>query len=249
MFYLRLIAALLAFTAASLRAVGAALVRRDRRAVAYDYAQWVAAWVQPPLALRVRVVNAGRLAAYRPCVYVGNHQSLLDVPVLASCFVSGGVVIGKKELSKIPLFGWIFDATGQIRIDRGDTQQAVGRLKHAEEQIRARRVGVWIFPEGTRGGEPGEMLPFKKGAFVMAVNTAAPLVPVVVSPYKPRSDIKARRLLPNDVEVRVLEPIPTAGLTEADVPELMERTRRGMASALAALSAERGVTPATPHQP
>ncbi|HEX8696296.1 MAG TPA: lysophospholipid acyltransferase family protein [Longimicrobium sp.] len=243
MFYLRLLAAGAAFAAVTLWGLVVALFRRDRAGVAYAYARWVARWVAPPLGLRARVMGEERLSAYRPCIFVCNHQSLLDVPALARCFKPGSVIIAKKEVASVPLFGWLYDATGQIRIDRKNSQQAVGRLREAEEAIRARGVGVWIFPEGTRGKEPGVMLPFKKGAFVMAVNTGAPLVPVVVSPLKPKSDIHARRLEPQEVEVRVLEPIPAGGLGDADLPALMAEARRRMYAALAEMSGDRGIAP------
>jgi 1-acyl-sn-glycerol-3-phosphate acyltransferase len=243
MFYLRLLLAVLGFVAASLYGVAIALARRDRSRVAYDYGRMVARWVAPPLGIRARVVGGERLTEVRPCVLIANHQSVLDVPVLASAFKPGAVIIAKKEVINVPLFGWIYEVTGNIRIDRGDTRSAVGRLKEVEDAIRARKVAVWIFPEGTRGKEAGRMLPFKKGGFQVALLTGAPLVPVVTAPLKPRSDVKARRLLPNEVEVRVLEPIPTAGLGEADLPALMHEARRRMSAALVDQCIERGIVP------
>jgi 1-acyl-sn-glycerol-3-phosphate acyltransferase len=242
MFYLRMFAALLAFVAASMYGVVIALVRRDRSRVAHDYARKLAAWLLPVLRQRVTVRGAENLAAHRPCVFIANHQSLLDVPVLAGCFAPGSVVIAKKEIRSIPLFGWLYAVTGNLFIDRGNTARAVALLRAAEDAIRERRVAVWIFPEGTRSPVPGELLPFKKGGFRMAVATGAPLIPVVTSPLKPRSDIVRRRLDPNDVEVRVLEPIPTAGLGEDDVIPLMREAQRRMGAALAEMAAERGIT-------
>ena len=243
MFFLRIAAAVLAFVAASVYGVAIALSRRDKGRVAYDYARRIDWWARPLLNLRVTLKGERALEDHRPCVFVANHQSLLDVPVLARCYRPGAVVIAKKELVNIPFFGWLYDVTGNIRIDRKDTTQSVGRLKEAEEAIRSRRVAVWIFPEGTRGKEAGVMLPFKKGGFVMAVNTGAPIVPVVASPLKPRSDIQKLRLRRNDVEVRVLDPIPTAGLGDADIPALMTETRRRMYAALAEMSLARGIAP------
>lgn len=244
MFYLRIALALLAFFAASVYGVAIALFRRDRSRVAYDYARLLSRLQQPALGLRVRVTGAEKLEAYRPCVFVANHQSILDVPVLAQAFRPGSVVIAKKELRKIPFFGWLYVVTGNILIDRKDNRSAVGRLREVEEAILERKVAVWIFPEGTRGREPGRLLPFKKGAFYMAAATGAPVVPVVASPFKPRLDIPARRLEPSEVEVRVLDPIPTAGLGDDDVIPLMRETRRRMAAALSEMAVERGLPPA-----
>ncbi len=244
MFYLRIALGLLAFVAASVYGVAIAVFRRDRSRVAYDYARTLARLQQPALGIRVRMVGEEGLRAHRPCIFVCNHQSILDVPILAQAFAPGSVVIAKKELRRIPFFGWIYVVTGNILIDRADNRSAVGRLKEVEDAILRRRVAVWIFPEGTRGTEPGQLLPFKKGAFYMAVATGAPLVPVVVSPLKPRLDIGARRLDPTVVEVRVLDPIPTAGLGEDDVVPLMHEARGRMAAALAGMSAAGGLLPA-----
>jgi len=245
MFYVRIVLALLAFLAASVYGVFIALFRRDRSRVAYDYARLLYRLQQPALGVRVRITGEERLHAHRPCIFVGNHQSVLDVPILAQAFAPGSVVIAKKELRTIPFFGWLYTTTGNILIDRKDNRSAVGRLKKVEDAILRRKVAVWIFPEGTRGKEPGRLLPFKKGAFHMAVATGAPLVPVVVSPLKPRLDIPGRRLDPSDVEVRVLEPIPTTGLGEDDVVPLMRETRRRMAAALSEMAVARGL-PAPP---
>jgi lysophosphatidate acyltransferase len=249
MFYVRIALGLLAFVAASVYGVAIALFRRDRSRVAYDYATRLHRLMQPALGLRVRITGEAGLHAYRPCIFIANHQSVLDVPILAQAFAPGSVVIAKKELRSIPFFGWIYTATGNILIDRKDNRSAVGRLKEVEEAIHRRGAAVWIFPEGTRGTEPGRMLPFKKGAFYMAVATGAPLVPVVVSPLAPSMSIPDRRLEPGDVEIRVLDPIPTAGLGEGDVLPLMREARRRMAAALSDMAVARGLPPAASSDP
>lgn len=237
MFYLRVGLSLLGFVAASLYAIGLALFRRDRSRVAYDYARAMVRWMRPPLGLKVRVEGRENLMARRPCVYVANHQSAYDVPVLAELHTPDAVVIGKKELTDIPLFGWLYEVTGNILIDRSNNAHAVGRLREAEVAIRERGVSVWIFPEGTRGKVPGQLLPFKKGAFYMAIATGVPLVPVVVGPVTEVFDLKAKLARPGTVRVRVLEPIPTSGLTDADVDQLVRTTRERMADNLADLAA------------
>jgi 1-acyl-sn-glycerol-3-phosphate acyltransferase len=241
MFYLRMFAALLVFVAASAYGIAIALVRRDKSCVAPDYAHLMARWMLPIFRQTVTVRGEEHLAAHRPCIFIANHQSLLDVPVLAGCFAPGSVVIAKKEIRSVPFFGWLYTVTGNLLIDRGNTAQAVGMLRAAEDAILERKVAVWIFPEGTRSKNPGELLPFKKGSFRMAIATGAPLVPVVTSPLKPWSDLVRRRLDPNRIEVRILEPIPTAGLGEQDVTPLMHEAQRRMGAALAEMVAERGM--------
>ena len=236
-------AATVAFVAASCYGLAIAVTRRDKSRVAYDYAARLARWMTPLFNQRVTVTGAHHLHAHRPCVFLANHQSLLDVSVLARCFAPGSVVIAKKEIRSVPFFGWLYTTTGNLLIDRGNTAQSVGMLRAAEDAIRDRRVAVWIFPEGTRGSVPGQMLPMKKGGFRMAVATGAPLVPVVCSPLKPWSDIVKRRLDPNDIEIRVLPPIPTAGLGESDIPALMEEARQRMDAVLTEMAVARGLAP------
>lgn len=232
MYYLRLSLTALGFVLASVYGVWIALVRRDRSRVAHDYARALVRMCRPPLGLRTRVLGREHLLEQRPCIYVANHQSAYDVPVLAELYPPDTMVIGKKELRSIPFFGWLFAVTGNVLIDRAHNRSAVGRLQEAEAAILERRVSVWIFPEGTRGTVPGRLLPFKKGAFYMAVATGAPLVPVVVAPVQPLFDPKRRRIRPGTLEVRVLEPIRTVGLGERDVASLMQAEHKRMQRAL-----------------
>jgi 1-acyl-sn-glycerol-3-phosphate acyltransferase len=244
MFYLRVLAAFLAFVAASLYGALLALVRRDRRDVAADYARVLARLMLPPLGMRVVIRNEAGLYAARPCVFICNHQSALDVPILAACFRTGSVIIAKREVGGIPFFGWIYRATGNLLIDRSDTEQAVGRLKVAEEAVRGRKAAVWIFPEGTRGPGNGLLLPFKKGGFRIAVHTGAPLVPVVVAPLKPSFDIGTRTLRRGRVVVTILDPIATGGVGEDGIVPLMEAAHERMEAVLHATGVELGRLPA-----
>ena len=236
MFYLRLSLALLGFLAASVYGVAIAVSRREKRLVAHDYAQMMVRLMRPPLGIRARVTGREHLLATRPCIYIANHQSAYDVPVLAELHTPHTVIIGKKELARIPLFGWLYRVTGNVLIDRANRANAVGRLREAEAAIRERGVSVWIFPEGTRGNTPGKLLPFKKGAFYMAIATGAPLVPVVVGPVTEVFDLERRLARPGTVRVRVLEPIKTAGLKDDDVETLIATARGRMTDALTELA-------------
>src|SRR5690606_21124623 len=197
-------------------AIVIALIRSDRSRVAYDYARAMVRLMRPPLGLKVQVEGQEHMTAQRPCIYIVNHQSAFDVPVLAELHLPDTVIIGKKELRNIPFFGWLYEATGNILIDRSNTSRAVGRMREAETAIRERGVSVWIFPEGTRGKTPGKLLPFKKGAFYMAVAAGVPIVPVVVGPVAELFDVRKRLIRPGTVQVRVLEPISTEGFGDRD---------------------------------
>jgi 1-acyl-sn-glycerol-3-phosphate acyltransferase len=232
MFVLRLAVAVAGFVVASLYGIGLALVRRDRSRVPHDYARAMQRLVHPPLGLKVDVEGEENLRKRRPCVYVVNHQSAFDVPVLSGLYPEDTVLIAKKELRRIPLFGWLYAATGNILIDRSHNQRAVQRLREAELAMRDRGVSIWFFPEGTRGKVPGELLPFKKGAFYMAIAAQAPVVPIVASPVLALYDVKGRTIRPGTIRVRVLDPIPTEGMGEDDVDHLLGKVHRRMSEVL-----------------
>jgi 1-acyl-sn-glycerol-3-phosphate acyltransferase len=232
MFYLRMLMMVLSFVTASLYAMAITVVRRDRSLVARDYARALERLMQPALGVRVEVIGGENLRASRPCVYVSNHQSAYDVPVLAGIYPEGTVLIAKKELRSIPLFGWLYEATGNLLIDRSSNPGSIQRLKEAETAIRERGVSVWIFPEGTRGKVPGKLLPFKKGAFYMAIAAGAPVVPVVVSPIAPLFHVGRRYIRKGTVQIRVLDPLPTRGLGEADVNGFLNEVQTKMQEAL-----------------
>src|SRR5690606_14985900 len=96
------------------------------------------------------------------------------------------VIIAKKEVRRYPVLGWLYAVTGNALIDRSNTRSAIRTLRRLERRMLRQGISVWIFPEGTWGREPGRLLPFKQGAFRMAISTGVPLVPVVVSPLSPK---------------------------------------------------------------
>src|SRR5450755_2909580 len=195
---------------------------RDRAA-----RRWLDRWsrtMNAVLGWRVEVENRDRLTGSRPAVIVGNHQSNLDAVVWAAFFPDSTVAIGKKEIALIPVFGWLFKATGNILIDRDNTDKAHASIEGAAARIRREGLLVWMAPEGHRNQGP-EMLPFKKGAFHLAIAAQVPIVPFVDGPFAPLLNAGRLMLRPGRVRVRVLEPVPTAGLAENDVDALAARVR------------------------
>ena len=128
---------------------------------------WGAAWV---CRCRVEVEGVENLEIRQPCIYVANHQSAFEVVTFGRIYPRNTVVVGKKELLYIPLFGLFFKAAGNIPVDRKRRVSAISDLKAVSEQVRKRQVSVWIFPEGTRNRSDQPLMPFKKGAFYMALS-------------------------------------------------------------------------------
>jgi len=127
---------------------------------------------------------AGVLAATRPAVFVGNHQTSLDVLMLACMFPRYCSVTAKTSLKYYPFLGWFMALSGTVFIDRANRQDARQAMSGAADAIRSRRQSVYIFPEGTRSNaQEALLLDFKKGAFHLAVQAGVPIVPVVVANY------------------------------------------------------------------
>ncbi|KEZ42618.1 putative acyltransferase [Scedosporium apiospermum] len=188
----------------------------------------------------------GVLDNTRPAVVVGNHQTELDVLMLGCMFPRNCTVTAKASLKKIPFLGWFMALSKTIFIDRGNAKDARQALKGAGQEIARRNQSVYVFPEGTRSysSEP-MLLPFKKGAFHLAVEAGAPIVPCVVANYSHIFSIKGLVFRSGKIPVKVLAPIPTKGLTSADVEDLATKTREKMLEELITLSAEaKGTVPA-----
>ncbi|KAI1164265.1 hypothetical protein F5B18DRAFT_650976 [Nemania serpens] len=169
------------------------------------------------------------LETVRPAVFIGNHQTELDVLMLGCMFPKYCSVTAKKNLKSVPFLGWFMSLSGTVFIDRKSSKNARDAMASAAEEIQRRKQSVYMFPEGTRSytKEP-ELLPFKKGAFHLAAQAGVPIVPVVVANYSHVLHIKSLVFNGGRIPVKVLDPIPTTGLTAEDIEELTRSTRELM---------------------
>ena len=158
-------------------------------------------------------------------IVASNHQGIADGFALTAMLPVRFKLTMKKELQKIPLLGWAL-GRASITLDRSKGDRAMRQMQEGSGKL-AQGWSVVVFVEGTRTRD-GSLQPFKRGAFVMAVNTGIPILPVTVNgSFKvlPRNTLALR---PGHVTVTIDDPIETVGMTEDDVPELMERTRAAM---------------------
>jgi 1-acyl-sn-glycerol-3-phosphate acyltransferase len=176
---------------------------------------------------RVEPDHPERLRERRPCVIVGNHQSFLDVVTFGSIFPPRTVSAGKREIGRIPIFGWFYRLSGNLVIDRSHARSALASLELAARQMDDEKIAVWFMPEGHRNQSP-ELLPFKSGAFRLAIAAQAPIFPVVAEPLTAIADTRKKLARTGTLRVRVMEAIPTEGLQAADVPALAARVRERM---------------------
>jgi 1-acyl-sn-glycerol-3-phosphate acyltransferase len=173
----------------------------------------------------------------RPHVVVANHESFVDI-LLISHLPTEMKWMSKVEMMRIPLVGWMMRLARDIPLTRGDRASGQAALDESAERLR-NGVSVMIFPEGTRS-RTGELRPFHTGAFRLAVEQQVPILPLAVSGTRDALRKHDWRLGRAEAEVRVLDPIPTAGLTTEDVPALMEQVRAAIVRARDELRRELG---------
>jgi lysophosphatidate acyltransferase len=126
----------------------------------------------------------GYLNNTRPAVIIGNHQTELDVLMLGCVFPKYCSVTAKKSLKNWPFLGWFMSLSGTVFIDRANSSSARNAMSGAADEIKNAKQNVYMFPEGTRSYSKEPMLlPFKKGAFHLAVQAGVPIVPVIVANY------------------------------------------------------------------
>ncbi|XP_071276911.1 1-acyl-sn-glycerol-3-phosphate acyltransferase alpha isoform X3 [Agelaius tricolor] len=203
--------------------------------------------------IRMEVRGAQHFPPRQPYVVVSNHQSSLDLLGMMEVLPDRCVPIAKRELLYMGAVGVVCWLGGIIFIDRKRTHDAISVMAEAAHTMLSQDVRVWVFPEGTRN-HSGSMLPFKRGAFHLAVQAQVPVVPIVISSYQHFYSKRERRFTAGECVIQVLPPLPTLGLAPADVPALTERVRAAMLDAFEALSAElrppgTAATPATPATP
>ena len=181
---------------------------------------------------RVELENAEVIDPNRPQILVANHVSWFDVPALGGHLPGKYRFVAKRELVKVPLFGPAFVACGHLPIDRFDRNRAIESLAEAQRILEAERPTVVMFAEGTRS-RTGELRPFKKGAFVLGIQTGVEIVPAaIVGSREIMSKGSWRIRTGRTIRIRFGEPIPVAGLEMKDRDALTERAHRAVAELL-----------------
>jgi 1-acyl-sn-glycerol-3-phosphate acyltransferase len=172
---------------------------------------------------RVHVKGVDQLDRDQAYVFVANHQSNLDPPLLFAHLGHNVGAIAKKELLKVPLFKQGFPLAHVVTIDRSDRESAIASTKRGAEELR-RGHSLMAFPEGTRSVD-GTIGQFKKGIFYMAVEAGVPIAPVAINNTGMVMGKGAGRCIPGDVSLEVLTPISTQGYSMDNIEELIGRVR------------------------
>jgi 1-acyl-sn-glycerol-3-phosphate acyltransferase len=195
----------------------------------YGWASWI-------FGINVEVRHYKGANIDQPCVYIANHQNNLDLFTISSAVEPRTVTIGKKSLKFIPFFGQLYWLSGNILIDRQNKSRALGTMLGAAEKITRDNISVWMFPEGTRSYGRG-LLPFKMGAFHIALEAKVPVVPVCMS--STHGQFKFNRWHNGKVIVQVMAPValPTEQL---NIREFAQNIHQQMQAQIALLDSELG---------
>jgi len=173
--------------------------------------------------IKVTVKGISNIDPSKSYIFMPNHQSNFDIPVLLGCIPAQFRWLAKAELFKIPIFGRAMRGCGYISIDRANRKSAFRSLEKAAETIR-NGASVLIFPEGTRSLD-GKIRDFKKGGFVLTVDSGVSIIPVILHgtwSIMPKNTLK---IMPGNVTLEILPPIETAEYTRKTKDDLMKKVR------------------------
>jgi len=167
----------------------------------------------------------------RPVIIMCNHSSLYDIPVAIKALNTSIRFVAKQELFRLPIFGAALTKAEFISIDRSDHEQALKDLEKAKEKMLS-GINLWMAPEGTRSRD-GRLANFKRGAFHVAIDTNALILPIVIKDiHKVQAGDDLRLYLNQEIEVEVCEPIDTQEYDVSKRKELIALVRNRMLNAL-----------------
>lgn len=179
--------------------------------------------------VEVHLVGEHVMDPRAPQILVANHQSWFDVLALAAFLPGSYRFVGKRELAHVPFFGPAFRACGNVLVDRSDRNRAVESMESARRQLEEDHPTVILFPEGTRS-ETGELRSFKKGAFVLAIQTGSAVIPALIEGSREVMPKGSWRIRPGRIGVRFGQPISVEGLTMDDRDVLTRRAWEAVSS-------------------
>ena len=183
------------------------------------------------IGLNLKIDGEHHLWSHRPAVFIFNHQSNVDMVIIARLLRRDISGVGKKEIRNMPLIGRVLEFSGVVLIDRQDSEKAIQTMKSLVDTMLVEGKSVCMSPEGTRSVTP-KLAPFKKGAFHLAMQAGVPVVPIVIrnsSDIMPKGEMIYR---PATVQVEVLPPIPTDSWSVETIEEHVEEVRNLYLTAL-----------------
>ena len=186
-----------------------------------------ARWVIWATGINYEIIGLRNIQQDKQYIFMCNHESALDILFSIACLPCNIVFLAKKELFRIPVFGWAMLAAGTMKIDRKNPERAKKSVDNAVETFKGSTFSTIIYPEGTRS-DTRELLPFKKGGFILAIRSKLPLVPVTIlgaGNILRKGSFKFRK---GQMKIIISNPIETLDMTIEDKEKLIGRCREAM---------------------
>jgi 1-acyl-sn-glycerol-3-phosphate acyltransferase len=183
--------------------------------------------------VRVKTIGAEKLSATDHYIFIANHQSYYDIPVLCSGLPFFLSFIAKKQLFLIPVFGWAMAAVGHIWIDRTNARKAGKSISRAVTKLDKDKISLVLFPEGTRS-QSDALGAFKRASFTLALKAGVSVVPVSIVGARSIMAKRSLRLMPGTVLLMVGDPIPFPEITRLDKNAISALVREKMIEGIAA---------------
>ena len=196
-----------------------------------------AQWVLWSMDITYEVQGLEHLSHGNQYIFMSNHESALDILLGVSCIPYNIIFLAKKELFMIPVFGWAMQAAGMIKIDRQNQTKAKQSVNRAVAKLTCSKFSTLLYPEGTRSGT-GEMLPFKKGGFILAIRSKLPIVPITIIGARTVLPKKSMKLHKGNIILVIDVPIETTDLHVEDINKLLAQCRNIMIQNKRAYSSE-----------
>ena len=196
---------------------------RDKRLVGKISRFW-ARWILWSMDITCEVQGTEYLNHEHQYIFMSNHESALDILLGLACLPYNIVFLAKKELFNIPVFGWAMQASGMIKIDRQNKEMAKHSVDQAVNKLTNCKFSTLLYPEGTRS-ESEEILPFKKGGFILAIRSKLPVVPISIIGAHSVLPKKTLKLHKGNIKFVIDVPINTTDLHEGDENNLLTQCR------------------------
>lgn len=195
--------------------------------------KWIGKWI---VGLRFHIEGEENHAQNGGSIYISNHQSNYDVFMGCTVNAPNVVSVGKTAIVYYPIFGILYWLSGNILINRSNKKKALESMQKVKRELHEIRRNIWIMPEGTRNKVGSEMLPFKKGAFVTAIQAQVPIIPVAISFY--RDSVDLNKWISAHICIKVLPPVSTEGMTMDDRQTLADICREKMEAGIAEMTSK-----------
>jgi 1-acyl-sn-glycerol-3-phosphate acyltransferase len=201
------------------------------RAPLFVFGKGIISLARRILGIQIDVIGRESIDRTKTCVYMANHLSFIDGPLLFWLIPQEVRVLLKKEAFRYPVIGLGMRFAGFVPVDRSGMRSGKKSIERATEAIQKKRRSFLIFPEGTRSRD-GHIQPFRRGAFFLAINSQAPVIPVSLSgsyELMPKGSLSVKK---GRIKVIFHPEVSVQGLAEGDIPDLMSKIRDVIMSGL-----------------